>query len=589
MTHASITELREAIGHLRIMIRHVAVDPRMGARARLLIIGLVTLMLAINGLNVINSYVGRDFMTAIADHDRAGFTKEALRLIGVFALLTFASVMSRFCEESMGLLWRKWMTWRLFELYADHQVFLRLEQTGSVENPDQRIAEDVRNFTTTTISFILMLSNALLTVIAFSGVLISISPLLFGVSIGYALIGTWLTIHLGKPLIKLNYNQLDKEAAFRASLIHLRENGDLITLARRKDLWVGRTWDRLADLASNFTEIIQVNRNVGFFTTGYNWMIQLIPALIVAPLFIDGDVEFGVISQSAVAFTQLMGAFSLIITQFQSISSFVAIIKRLSGMTQSVLSERKRITEIKEETIKDWDQLDGIQIEHLTLAAANNHHNVVEDLNVTFSKGQRTLVYSNEASAPSALLRAIAGVWPLVNSGRVRRPPLNMCLFVTERPYLPTCSLRELFVRPYPEAIGEVEAPILAAFDTPESQIHGVLKEIGLNDLMDRIEDSDTIHDWQSELSLAEQQLIVIARVLLSEPIFVLMERLGSALEPAVLKHVIACLESRGITVVRFEQTLDAQDSPGARLELGAQGHWIWTPALNHEATSATE
>jgi ABC-type uncharacterized transport system fused permease/ATPase subunit len=164
-----------------------------------------------------------------------------------------------------------------------------------------------------------------------------------------------------------------------------------------------------------------------------------------------------------------------------------------------------------------------------------------------------------------------------------------MCLFVTERPYLPTCSLRELFVRPYPEAIGEVEAPILAAFDTPESQIHGVLKEIGLNDLMDRIEDSDTIHDWQSELSLAEQQLIVIARVLLSEPIFVLMERLGSALEPAVLKHVIACLESRGITVVRFEQTLDAQDSPGARLELGAQGHWIWTPALNHEVTSATE
>ncbi|MEN9681247.1 MAG: hypothetical protein RLZZ627_1140, partial [Pseudomonadota bacterium] len=105
MSHVSITEIREAVGHLKIMIRHVAVDPRMGARARLLIIGLISLMLAINGLNVINSYVGRDFMTAIADHDRAGFSKEALRLIGVFALLTFASVMSRFCEESMGLLW----------------------------------------------------------------------------------------------------------------------------------------------------------------------------------------------------------------------------------------------------------------------------------------------------------------------------------------------------------------------------------------------------------------------------------------------------------------------------------------------------
>lgn len=589
MTHASIAELREAVGHLQIMIRHVAVDPRMGSRARLLIMGLISLMLAINGLNVINSYVGRDFMTAIADHDRSGFTREALRLFGVFALLTFASVMSRFCEESMGLLWRKWMTWRLFELYADHQVFLRLDQTGSVENPDQRIAEDVRNFTTTTISFILMLSNAILTVVAFSGVLMSISPLLFGVAIGYALIGTWLTIRLGKPLIKLNYNQLDKEAAFRAALIHIRENGDLITLSRRKDLWVGRTWDRLADLASNFTEIIHVNRNVGFFTTGYNWMIQLIPALIVAPLFIDGDVEFGVISQSAVAFTQLMGAFSLIITQFQSISSFVAVIKRLSGMTQSVLNERERITQIKKETIDDWDHLAGIQIEHLTLGASNNHHNVIEDLNVTFAKGQRTLVYSSEATAPSVLLRAIAGVWPLVNAGRVRRPPLNLCLFVTERPYLPTCSLQELFVRPYPEAIGEVEAPILAAFDTPESLIRQVLHEIGLSDLMEGIEDSDAIHDWQSELSLAEQQLIVIARVLLAEPIFVLMERLGSILDPEVLKHVIECLERRNITVIRFEQTQDAIDGKAARLELGARGQWTWAPALAENTTTSTE
>lgn len=214
---------------------------------------------------------------------------------------------------------------------------------------------------------------------------------------------------------------------------------------------------------------------------------------------------------------------------------------------------------------------------------------MIEDLNVTFTKGQRTLVYSNEVSAPSALLRAIAGIWPNVKSGRVRRPPLNLCLFITERPYLPTCSLRELFVRPYPEAIDEEEAPILAAFDTPESLIHAVLNEIGLGDLMDRIEDSDTIHDWQTELSLAEQQLIVIARVLLAEPIFVLMERLGSALDPETLKRVIGCLESRNITVIRFEQTLDAQDASSARLELGTQGHWIWTPALGYDATASTE
>jgi vitamin B12/bleomycin/antimicrobial peptide transport system ATP-binding/permease protein len=580
MSHVSTAQLREAREHLRVMIRHVAVDPRMGTRARLLIMGLVGFMLAINGLNVVNSYVGRDFMTAIADHDGDRFSAEALRLLAVFALLTFASVMSRFCEESMGLLWRKWMTWRLFELYANHQVYLRLDQSNGVENPDQRIAEDVRNFTTTTISFILMLSNGVLTVIAFSGVLISISPLLFAVSIGYATIGTWLTIHFGKPLVKLNYDQLDKEAAFRAALIHIRENGEAIALTRREDLWVGRTWDRLNDLATNFTNIIGVNRNVGFFTTGYNWLIQLIPPLIVAPLFIRGEVEFGVITQSAVAFTQLMGAFSLIITQFQSISSFVAVIGRLSGMTQGVLSAGETKIALKKEITQDFERLDAISLEHLTLGAAKNHHNLIEDLSVTFHHGEHTVIHAVEGAALSALFRAIAGVWPQLNGGKVQRPPLNLCLFVTERPYLPECTLRDLFLRPYPERMDQPEAPVLAAIETPDDIIRGVLEQVGLGHLPHEIGDLETPHDWQSELSLADQQLIVIARVLLSSPRFVLTERLGSSLEPQVLEKTMALLEANDITVIRFEKSLETlTEKPDlSRLEIGEAGSWTWSP-----------
>lgn len=580
MNHLTTAELRETRDHLRLMIRHVAVDPRMGARARLLIIGLIGFMLAINGLNVINSYVGRDFMTAIADHDSQRFITEALRLVGVFALLTFASVMSRFCEESMGLLWRKWMTWRLFELYANHEVYLRLDQTNDVENPDQRIAEDVRNFTTTTISFILMLSNGILTVIAFSGVLISISPLLFFVSIAYAAIGTWFTIRFGKPLVKLNYNQLDKEAAFRASLIHMKENSESIALTRREDLWVGRAWDRLTDLANNFTAIIDINRNVGFFTTWYNWLIQLIPPLIVAPLFIKGDVEFGVITQSAVAFTQIMGAFSLIITQFQSISSFVAVIRRLSVMTQGVLKASEEEKNAHGAASRDWETLNGIQIDHLTLGAPKNHHNLVEDLNVTFLKGQRTLVQATEAATLSVLFRAIAGVWPIVNAGEVRRPPLNLCLFITERPYLPSSTLREIFLQPYPQKSGQPDAPALAAIETPDDVIVDALKQVGLADLIDRIGDFDTPLEWQSELSLAEQQLIVMARALLSEATFILTERLGSSLEPAQLSAITDLLEKRGKTVVQFEQSSDARPTRDntAILDIAIGGKWSWIP-----------
>ena len=312
------------------MFRNLVSDPQVGRRAMLYFAGLFLFLLTLSGLNVINSYVGRDFMTAIDDHDRAGFWRYALLMVLVFASLTIVSVTQRWTEESLALLWRKWLTWRIFRRYADHRVYWRLVATDKLDNPDQRIAEDIRAFTTTTLSFLLMLMNGVLTVIAFSGVLWTISPLLFIVAVAYAGGGTWLILRLGRPLVKLNYDQLDREADFRSSLIHLRDNADVVALTRREDLWIFRSGRYLDDLADNQQRIIGINRNVGFFMTGYNWLIQLIPALFVAPLFIDGRVEFGVITQAALAFTQLLGAFSLIITQFQSISSFAAVVTRVN-------------------------------------------------------------------------------------------------------------------------------------------------------------------------------------------------------------------------------------------------------------------
>lgn len=581
ITRVSIVELKEALGHLKLMMRHVALDPRMGTRAKWLLLGLLGLMLAINGLNVVNSYVGRDFMTAIEQHDRSRFWVEALRYVGVFALLTLASVMSRFCEESLGLLWRKWMTWRLFELYADHRVYLRLEQGGGAENPDQRIAEDVRNFTTTTISFVLMLSNGLLTVIAFSGVLISISPLLFVVAILYATAGTWLTVYYGKPLIQLNYQQLDKEAAFRSSLIHIRENAPMIALSRREALWVGRIWDRLESLALNMTEIIRVNRNVGFLTTGYNWLIQIIPALIVAPLFIDGKAEFGVITQSAVAFTQLMGAFSLIITQFQSISSFLAVIRRLSGMTGDILNQQDAEFRALMESRESETEKSCIKISDLTLGSSSNHHTLLQSLNLEIVHGNPLIVQCADGAVLSALFRAIAGVWPKTQ-GMIDRPLLDQCLFVSERPYLPPSSLRDLFLRPYPEPTGkpdEQRVPILGAIESTDDSIIKTLKTVGLEDIESRIEDFGESQDWHSSFSLQEQQLMVIARALISEPRFILMDRPDSSLEPQMLQQILALLEKKGITVIRFEQCATRRQMAQENvLFIGEKGQWTHYP-----------
>src|SRR6202044_315784 len=210
-------------------------------------------------------------------------------------------------------------------------TYQRLNASEAIANPDQRISDDVRAFTVTTLSFALMALNSAFTIVAFSGGLWTIRPLLFGVAVLYAAAGSFFTFVFGRPLIRLNYDQLDKEASFRSELIDVKNNAEAITTARDEDSRMAQLLGRLDDLVANFRKITSINRNVGFFTTGYNWLIQIIPALIIAPAFIEGKVEFGVITQSAMAFTALVGAFSLIVTQFQSLSSYAAVMARLGA------------------------------------------------------------------------------------------------------------------------------------------------------------------------------------------------------------------------------------------------------------------
>ena len=306
-----------------------------GMKARWMLAGLVLLLCGINALNVVNSYVGRNFMTAIADRKTAEFSQQAIFYIGVFATSTVVAVFARFTEERLALLWREFLTRRAVTLYLSDAAYFHMDASGQLTYPDQRISDDVRAFTTTTLSFVIMIFNSGLTIVAFSGVLWSISPLLFGVAVVYAACGSYLTIALGRPLIKLNYDQLDKEAGFRSGLIHVRESAEAIMVASGEERQNVRLLERLDEAIGNFRRITAVNRNLGFFTTGYNWLIQIIPALIVAPAFIRGDVEFGVITQSAAAFAMLLAAFSLIVTQFQSISSFAAVVARLSTLIEA--------------------------------------------------------------------------------------------------------------------------------------------------------------------------------------------------------------------------------------------------------------
>jgi len=528
-----------------------------GPKAVMFAITLGLLMVAINGLNVVNSFVGRYFFSAIENRNISEFQTQAIYYMAVFIASTVVLVFYRFTEERLGILWREQLTRRLTEAYLKDRTYYRLDSATGVANPDQRISEDVRAFTTTTLSFILLIINGSLTAISFSGVLWTISPFLFGVAVVYALIGSLLTIYLGKPLIRLNYHQLDMEANFRSDLIHVRENSESIALAHREGRFSARLNKRLNALTANFRRLIRINRNLGFFTNGYNYFIQIIPALLIAPIFMAGDIEFGVVTQSTMAFATLVGAFSLIVTQFQSISAFTAVVARLHSLTDAI----EKAQETTPCMISVEGTPDRVVYQNVTLHSADKSRLLISDLNFEIKRAARWLVIGKDDAPKVALFRATAGVWEC-GGGQIIRPGLDDILFLPERPYIPPGTLREVLLRTGMEDIIATE------------EVIAVLHGLGLDEVLEHANGLDTDQDWDDLLSIGEQHLLSIARIFLAKPAFVFLDRPGSSLPKSKISSILDMLTEQGIGVVILSKNGESRLKYDAVLEIKDDGAW---------------
>ena len=551
MDGVDVSPDRSTWQHLALAIRDFA---RSGVRGRAAGFAgsLFVLLLGVNGLNVVNSYVGRDFMTAIEQRSFPEFVSEALLYAGVFALSTVVAVLVRFCEERLALLWREWLTGSLIDAYFAGRLYQRLTEVAGIENPDQRIVEDAHSLATTTISFLLMLLNGTFTILAFSGVLWSISSALFGVAIAYALVGSVLTLSFGRPLVGLNYAQSDRDAELRADLVRVHEHAESIALGGHEGMLRTRARRRLVGLVANMKRIIAVNRNVSFFTTGYSYGIQLIPALIVGPLFIRGKVEFGVIPQSAMAFSHLLGAFSLVVTQFGSISSYGAVLARLRALVEAVEGKGAAPGVSRLEIVESCPQLAW---EGLTLRRPESSQVLIAGLSAAVEPGSRWLVTGPNAAAQAALLRATAGLWQS-GEGRILRPEKNA--FLPESPYLPPSTLAELLI------------PGAEAGDS-QARVTRLLEPLGLAELVKRAGGIDRDVEWARVLSLREQQLLSTARILASAPRVALLHELGTTLDPEHVAQVLSLLAKAEVAVVLVGQKV-ATGGFDAVLELELDG-----------------
>ncbi len=536
------------------------------AQALGLLAVLFAFLLTIIGLNVAISYVGRDFMTAIAEKESHLIFVYALAYLGVFAVSTVAGAFAQFFELLLGLRWREWLSQRFMHRYLSGHAYVRLNEHHEVDNPDQRISQDINTFTSTTLSFLVMTTNSVMTIVAFVGVLWSITPWLLVAGVFYPILGTALIVFLGRRLVALNFFQLKKEADFRFELVHVRTHADAVALNQSEAKEERRLTDRLEALVANYRIIITVLRTLALVRGGYNYLVQLIPVLIVAPLYLRGSVEFGVIAQASIAFSQIFNAFSLFAERFQDLSTFAAVIGRVGALEEAIAESGEPSRQPIQVGEQVAEKEAPVAYDQVTLRASEDDHILVKNLSLEVPRGRRVLLTGPDTAGKAALFRAAAGLWSK-GCGRISRPAPERVMFLPEQPYMVLGTLREQF--------------LAAAHDgqVNEDRILDAMKKVGLENLTPRVGGLDTEHDWTSTLSLEEQQRMAFARLLLVEPDFAFLHDAATALSESDRSEMYQLLSQTGISYIsvgdRQPSLLGKHDT---LVELRADGSWAAEP-----------
>merc|ERR1740117_738132 len=301
--------------------------------------GLMLLLVLCNSsISVIFSFVGRDFYSALSAKDQALFFEKTANYAVGLAVATPLTVLYKFQRQRLALNWRQWMTTELARQYYTDQAYYKIEIDPEIDNPDQRITEDVTAFTKVSLDFFITLCTAAIDLFSFSGILYSIYPNLFYAIFLYAGVGSLTTIKLGSALVSQNAEQLLREANLRYTLVRLRENAESIAFYGGEAQEATQVSKRLGGAIDNRRVILGTQRNLEFFTVGYSYLVQILPVLVVSPLYFAGTVELGVITQSTGAFNHVLNDLSIIVNQFESLSSFSAGLGRLSTFVERMES-----------------------------------------------------------------------------------------------------------------------------------------------------------------------------------------------------------------------------------------------------------
>lgn len=499
-------------------------------KARGLLLLVMVLSLGYTGLSVLLNNRRGVMISALSAQDEARFWQTIMIFLGV--LVAYAPIFAgyTYLRDRLGLQWRRWLTNRYVDNYFSNRAYYNLNNLHTdIDNPDQRIAEDVKSFTQGSLTFLLIIVDSLLGIIAFSSVLWKISSSLVLFLVLYAVLGTVVTVGVfGKGLVRLNFAQLKKEADFRFSLVRIRENAESIAFYRGEQQEADQVKDRFMEAFENFKNLIIWQLNLNVFSNAYEFLPFILPAIVVAPGIFAGELEVGKVSEAQGAFIRIFFSLNLIVARFQELTSFGAGIDRLYTFAENI--EQPSQIETEESTESDAEEQEpiqttftveegeGLSLADLTLMTPNYQRTLITDLSMSLLEGEGLLVKGPSGCGKSSLLRAMAGLW---NSGQgtIHRPQPKDILFLPQRPYMIVGSLRDQMI--YPNM--EIEAS--------DEELKAILQQINLPDLDERFDGFDSVEDWSSVLSLGEQQRLTFARLLLNKPQYAILDEATSALD----------------------------------------------------------